>query len=1007
MPTRITESAFEDAIEAILEGSKGWKVINANKWDIADALFPNVVIAFIKSTQSEEWKKLRQSYGPKTGEQVVDGLKRALNVIGTIKVLRRGFKCGGVNLRIAYFKPASGFNEDLMKRYNSNQLTITRQVKFDPKTGHSLDLLITLNGVPIITAEIKNPATGQNYYHAINQYKQKRNPNAPLFRFRQRALVHFAIDPDEVWMTTRIAKKATQFLPFNQGSKPGSPECGKGNPKSISGHASVYLWEKILQFDSLLEILGSFVFEEQARADSREKTRIIFPRYHQLDALRKLIIASATDGPGHNYLVQHSAGSGKTNTISWLAHQLSSLHTADDQKVFDCVLVITDRRVLDRQLREAIWQIDHAEGVVRAIDRNSSQLAEALIDGTKIIVTTLQKFPFVLDRIMQNKSTIASDDRKALMQIANRNYAIIVDEAHSSQSGETATQLRELLGTSATEYAEIEHPTWEDGLNYIVESRQHQQNLSFYAFTATPKGKTLQLFGQKDINGVYKPFHLYTMRQAIEEEFILNVLENYTTYEVYYRLLKIVENDPDLPERKTTVKLTKYASQASIARKTEIIVEHFRSNVSSRLRGRAKAMVVTDSRKSAIRYKLKFEDYLKKQGYANIKVLVAFSGTVKIGGRQYTEPAMNPDINTSKSISEARLPERFASDDYQVLIVADKYQTGFDQPLLCAMYIDKKLSGIQAVQTISRLNRPYPGKDAPLVLDFVNSMESIREAFLPFYGQTLLPEESNPAKLDQLKYQLDDTGVYIWEDVENYAKTWFADREHQQSEDHQKLHAELRKAVMRYKKIGIPEKREEFRSMLTSYIRMYAFLSQVMYPDVDHEKLYAYGRPLLRMLPLMNEPEFISIDEDVALQYLRIERTASGTINLDSSEAGTVRALSESEILQNDDPRAFLSSIIKELNQQHDYDFNENDLLIFEQIRSDALMDQTIMQKANANPLLEDFKTGMRETIKEMVIKRHSENDDIVMQYLGDSIFQRIIFDQLAKNLFDGLRKDR
>lgn len=1009
MSTRITEFAFENAIENVLKNSDGWKDVSASEWDVTDALFPKIVLDFIESTQPDEWRTLQKLHGEQTGARVIEGLRRTLDREGTIRVLRNGFKYRGTRLHVAYFKPAVNFSEELMRRYIRNQLTITRQVKFDPRTDHTVDLIVTLNGVPVATAELKNPATGQNYHSAINQYKRTRNPKAPLFQFGKRALVHFAVDPNEVWMTTCVAKDETQFIPFNRGSKPGESDCGSGNPKTTKGYASSYLWEEVLQRDSLLEILGSFVFEKKEKLGSGRKNSIIFPRYHQLDALRKLIAASVDNGPGHNYLVQHSAGSGKTNTISWLAHRLSSLHTDKNQKIYDCVLVITDRRVLDRQLQEAVWEIDHKRGVVEVIDKDSQQLTNALVDGTKIVVTTLQKFPFVFKQIAGNTETTDSKNRKILAQIASRSYAIIVDEAHSSQSGDSAAELRKLLGLHAIEYAKIEDPTWEDGLNYAMESRRQQQNLSFYAFTATPKGKTLQLFGESDANGVYRPTHLYTMRQAIEEHFILNVLENYTTYETYYHLLKIVEDNPNLPERKAAVKLTKYATlhPANIAQKTEIIIEHFRLNVLVRLQNRAKAMVVTNSREAAVRYKLAFEDYLEQQKYTNIKVLVAFSGTVRVGGKQYTEPAMNLDVKTNKPVSEARLPSRFASEDYQVLLAADKYQVGFDQPLLCAMYIDKKLGGIQAVQTLSRLNRTYLGKDAPFVLDFVNDMNSIREAFLPFYGETLLPEPADPERLEELKYQLDDANVYHWEDIEDYAKIWFAGSKHHTPTDHQKLNPLLQKAVARYRDMEADQEREKFLATLIAYIRAYAFLSQVMhYPDTDHEKLYAYGRPLARMLSLPNDSELIDINDDVALQYLRIEQISSGAIDLNGGEINAVRAPVETGMSRGNESREFLSSIIEELNREHGFNFTENDLLIFEQVKADALIDEAIVQKAGANPLLEDFKTGVREAVKGMVMTRHSENDSIVTRYLEDEDFQRIVFNLLAQRLFTTLRQE-
>jgi len=527
------------------------------------------------------------------------------------------------------------------------------------------------------------------------------------------------------------------------------------------------------------------------------KETMIFPRYHQLDSVRLMVHASRHEGPGYNYLIQQSAGSGKTNTISWLSHRLASLHDPQDVKVFDCVVVITDRQVLDRQLQDAIYQIEHAQGVVKAIDQDSKQLAAALIDGTKIVITTLQKFPFVLRALLRAAGADRADEATAEEQeqaksweaeIAKRRYAIIVDEAHSSQTGETARELKAILGTAAkTENAE-EEPDWEDRLNQVMQSRGRQPNLSFFAFTATPKGKTLELFGRPGASGLPEAFHLYSMRQAIEEGFILDVVKNYTTYATYYRLVKAIEDDPNLPKKKAARALAKFMSlhPHNLEQKTEVIVEHFRQKVRGHLGGQAKAMVVTSSRLHAVRYMQAFERYIAENNITDVRPLVAFSGTVKDPetGIEYTEPGMNPDCVSGKPISEKQLPKRFASPDYQVLLVANKYQTGFDQPLLCAMYVDKRLDGVQAVQTLSRLNRKIPGKENPFVLDFVNEAEDIYKAFKPYYDATSLQEGSDPQQLEKLKHELDATQVYYWSEVEAFARVFYKPVARQRQDPH-------------------------------------------------------------------------------------------------------------------------------------------------------------------------------------------------------------------------------
>ena len=811
-----TEHAFESHVEETLLRQGGWRRVANAEWDVERALFPARICAFLEATQPKLWARMRALHAAGLEPLLVDALARELDLKGTLHVLRHGFKFYGKTFRMAWFKPAHALNEEVSALYGKNELTITRQAPCHPKKRGTVDLLFALNGLPVATCELKNPGTGQSWRHAVRQYRSDRDPRAPLFRFKTRALVHFAADPDEVHMSTRIGGAETRFLPFNRGSHPGEVRCGAGNPRHPSGYRTGYFWEEVLERESFLDVLGHFMFVEtkdekvdDGKGGARRVTRetLIFPRYHQLDAVRKLIAAAREEGSGRNYLIQHSAGSGKTNSISWLSHRLASLHDREDRKVFDCVVVITDRRVLDRQLQDAIYQIEHAQGVVKAIDRDSRQLAAALIDGTRIVVTTLQKFPFVLRGLLHaagaesQEAATAGEKARAKAweaEIAKRRYAVIVDEAHSSQSGETARELKAILGAdSGTDEDAEGEQDWEDRLNQVMASRGRQPNLSFFAFTATPKGKTLELFGRSGERrsgeshpgegrpgeghpgerrpsenhpgerrsgqtgrGTPEAFHLYSMRQAIEEGFILDVLASYTTYAAYYALLKNVEDDPKLPRKKAARALAKFASlhPHNVEQKTEVIVEHFRRAVMHRLGGRAKAMVVTPSRLHAVRYKLSFERYLAENGYTDVRPLVAFSGTVRDPdtGIEYTEPGMNADVVTGRPIGEGALTILTRSfrfhPDYQVLLVANKYQTGFDQPLLCAMYVDKRLDGVQAVQTLSRLNRTVPGKEAPFVLDFVNDAEDVRRAFKPYYDKTEMAEASRPERLEALKH---------------------------------------------------------------------------------------------------------------------------------------------------------------------------------------------------------------------------------------------------------------
>ncbi len=1019
------ERAFEHHVEETLLGASGWQSGTNAEWDVERALFPAQVCTFLEATQPRLWYDMLTLHGDGLEQLLLTKLVKELDLKGTLYVLRHGFKFYGKTFRLATFKPAHGLNDEVLELYKKNRLTVTRQVLCHPGKHDTVDLVFALNGLPVATCELKNPSTGQSWRHAVRQYQEDRDPRAPLFRFKARAVVHFAADPDQVYMATRLSHDKTHFLPFNRGSQPGEIECGAGNPQHPSGYRTGYFWQDVLKCDSFLDIIGHFLFVEtqkqkveDGKSGQRQVIRetLIFPRYHQLDAVREIIAAAREEGPGQNYLIQHSAGSGKTNSISWLSHRLASLHDDEDCKLFDCVIVITDRRVLDRQLQDAIYQIEHAQGVVKAIDRDSQQLAEALIDGTKIVITTLQKFPFVLRGLLhiagaesQEAASAAEKVRAKAweVEIAKRRYAVIVDEAHSSQTGETAHELKALLGATADEDVEGE-ADWEDRLNQVMASRGRQPNLSFFAFTATPKGKTLELFGRPSVKDTPEAFHLYSMRQAIEEGFILDVLANYTTYKAYYRLLKAAEDDPDLPKKKAVRALAKFMSlhPHNIEQKTEVIVEHFRRSVLHQLAGRAKAMVVTSSRLHAVRYKLAFDHYLEENSYTGIRSLVAFSGTVRDPETdvEYTEPGMNTDVVTGKPISEAALPERFTNSDYQVLLVANKYQTGFDQPLLCAMYVDKRLDGVQAVQTLSRLNRMIPGKDAPFVLDFVNDAENIFQAFKPYYDKTELAKPSDPSSLEAFKHELDQEQVYHWSEVEAFAQVFYKPTERQGAADHAHMQRHLQPAVDRFAVLDDEERRRAFRDKLAGYVRVYAFLSQIVpYTDPDLEILYSYGRFLLPHLPLDRDATIIQVGDEVALQYYRLERVFSGAIEVKEGKPQYVKSPTEVGTGKAKDEEAPLSEIIKVLNERFGTQFTEEDRLFFQQIKEKACNSEQIVRTALANPL-DKFELGARKLIEDMMIERMEENDQIVTRYMDDKEFQASAFPILAREIFEAVR---
>ncbi len=1031
MTSQTNEEAFEATVVSMLIES-GWRIGNRVEWNVDLALFPDDTIAFMQEAQPKLWAQLSAQLGDQLKPLIIEHLVRELDLKGTLTVLRRGFRFQGKTLQVAQFRPAHGLNPEAIALFDLNRLTVTRQILCHPGKRDTIDMLFALNGLPVATCELKNPGTGQTWRDAVRQYRQDRDTEAPLFRFTKRALVHFAADCDQVHMTTRLAKEQTRFLPFNRGNQPGQVKSGAGNPQHLSGYRSGYFWTDVLDSDRFLNILGSYMFLETSEekvyddqgASTVQRKTLIFPRYHQLDSVDRLVESAQDAGPGSNYLIQHSAGSGKTNSISWLAHRLASLHTRDDDKVFDCVLVITDRRVLDRQLQDAIYQIEHAQGVVQAIDQDSRQLAQALVDGTKIVVTTLQKFPFVMQGLLalaggdtNSAGSAGSTDTMTEAQqtqtaqwrqaIAARRYAVIVDEAHSSQTGDSAREMKAVLGSrsqaAAAETAD-EAQSWEDGLNAVVESRGRQPNLSFFAFTATPKGKTLELFGRIGPSGKPEPFHVYSMRQAIEEGFILDVLSNYTNYDTYFRLVRQAADDPDFPKRRTAVALAKFLSlhPHNIEQKTEVIIEHFRNHVAHRIGGKAKAMVVASSRLHAVRYMQAFQHYIDENGYDDVRPMVAFSGTVTDpdSGAEFTEPGMNTDVVSGKPISEAALPARFDSPDYQILLVAEKYQTGFDQPLLQAMYVDKRLDGVQAVQTLSRLNRVAPGKEPPFVLDFVNNPEDIQAAFAPYYDQTQLQDCTDPYQLDRLKHELDDMQVYHHHEVEAYARVFYLPSGQRRSEYHARLQALVQPAVDRYNQLD-EERQNEFRDRLSAFVRLYVFVSQIIpYADGDLEQLSAFGRALLPYL--RQDHEAVSLSGDVELEYYRLRLVNSGAVELGTEDDAQVTSPSAVGTGDPEEQTAPLSEIISLLNDRFGTDFTDADRLFLQQVKSEAVASEGIRKTALANTF-EKFCIGIRPELQRLMLERMAGNDAIVTRCLNDPEFQEIVFPGLLRNIFNDI----
>lgn len=984
------EKTFESALVQSLIEKGGYTEGNSLDYSPDLGLFKQEIIQFLKDSQPERWNKITAIHGKDAENRVIQRLYKELDLRGSLDILRNGFVDYGVRFQMAFFQPASGLNPDALSLYSKNNLKVYRQIFYSASNRNSIDVLISLNGIPLATLELKNQFTGQNVGNALKQYSSTRDNREILFAFKKRALVHFAVDQDEVFMTCKLDGSKTYWLPFNQGANN-----GKGNPQNPNGYRTAYLWENILPKDSCLDIIQHFVHlqTEEINIEGKlyKKEKLIFPRYHQLDAVRSIGEKVLSVGIGKNYLIQHSAGSGKSNTIAWLAYRLSSLHNKQNERIFDSVIVITDRKVLDHQLQNTIYQFEHKSGVVQKIDKDSNQLASALDYGSNIIITTLQKFPFVVDKVGE---------------LTNRKYAVIIDEAHSSQGGEASKKLKEVLAAKSLDQAETEDYddyTDDDFIREQIERsasiRGQHSNISFFAFTATPKYKTLQVFGDKDCEGKPKPFHLYSMRQAIEEGFILDVLQNYTTYELYFKLTKAIEEDPNLNKKKAAKAIGKFVSlhPHNLAQKTEIIIEHFKNIVSKKMGGKAKAMLVCGSRLHAKRYYEEINKYIKHKGYDNsIKILVAFSG--KVMDDNYPDGVSEPELT---GYNEKELPNVFLKDDYKLLIVADKYQTGFDQPLLHTMYVDKKLSGVKAVQTLSRLNRMHPGKEDTFVLDFANDRQTIFESFQPYYEVTSVIEETDINHLYDLKVKLDGFQIYWVQEIDAFANVYFNPQTKLNNPKQQKfLYSFTDPAVDRYKAISEDEKQDEFKKGLRSWTNLYAFLSQIMpFIDTDLEKFYAYAKLLQTRLPKRDLSESLHLDDEVALEYYRLQKIKEGSIELQKGEEGELSGITEAGLKRAKEEEALLSEIINILNEQFGTEFEEADKLFFDQIEAELMEDETLQLQAKVNKI-DTFKFAFDDKFIDILIGRIDQNQEIFEKILEDKTFGDLVKQLMMKRIF-------
>ena len=986
MPAVHTEGTFEAFIAGDL-ANRGWIQGDANDWNRELALDTAQLFAFLQDSQSKQWAKLGGVHGDKLEERFLARLTKELDSRGTLDVIRHGVTDYGVTLKLCFFKPAHGMAPEAVDLYAHNRLIVTQQVHFDPNSEQSVDLVLSVNGLPVATVELKNATSGQNVQDAMHQYRHDRDPRLPLFAFKKRALVHFAVDTDVAYMTTRLAGAGTHFLPFNRGQRTPGGHTAAGNPQNPNGHRTAYLWEEVWERDSWLDILERFIHLQKVEAEVNGKAvpteSLIFPRYHQLAATRKLVGHAREHGPGHSYLVHHSAGAGKSNTIAWLSYHLSSLHGLDDRLVFDSIIVITDRRVLDKQLQDTIYQFEHKSGVVQPIDKDSDQLAQAMSAGAKIIITTLQKFPFILQKVGT---------------LGTKRFAIVVDEAHSSQTGEAAHKLKQILASAGGSEQEEDAPDGEDELVKEVQAVGKMGHVSYFAFTATPKAKTMALFGEKQEDGSFRPFHAYSMHQAIEEKFILDVLHNYTTYKTYYKLEKQGLEDPEVETGKAGHAIARYVElhPHNIAQKVQVILDHFVTKTMPMIDGRAKAMLVTRSRLQAVKYKQAFDAYIQEKGYP-VKSLIAFSGTVTDDlGLQFTEAGMN-------AFGEKQLPAKFGTDDYRVLIVAEKYQTGFDQPLLHTMYVDKRLDNVKAVQTLSRLNRIHPGKEDTFVLDFVNDAETIKQAFLPYYEEAYLPEETDPNLLYDLKTKVMDAQVLWPQDID---MAWAAlESSASLTAGNAALNAALDPAVERFLKKEKGEQ-DEFRGQLQGYVRLYAYLLHIIpFADVALLQLYEVGRFLLRKLPRKNAGETLELDDQVALRYYRLTKTGEHQIALGGDELpGLEGPVAVGDYREAEVKKSPLSELIDRINQVFGADLGPEAMLTIEQVQDKMVANDTLAEQAKANSI-ENYRHGFDPAFLDALVELRQGNVKFFNRAIEDEGFRQFIADSLRPEVYRRQRK--
>ena len=946
--TQTKEKNFEADIESFLISEAGGYTKGDATYDPTCGLFKDTFIGFIKKTQPKAWKKFEFAYGNNTEKKFITFFNDAVERDGILKVMRKGFKCGGVDFKACYFKPESTLNEDDIALYNSNVWHCYRQWYYSSKNNNSVDMVLVLNGIPLFAFELKNQLTGQSIRNAEYQWCHDRDPRELCFKFNTRILAFFCVDLCQALMATKLNGEKTFFLPFNQGSNGAGVDGGAGNPANPNGYMTSYLWENVFQRESMMDILQKFINLEiikEKKKDGKTETKqtLIFPRYHQLDVVRKLIADVTENGAGKNYLIEHSAGSGKSNSIAWVAYRLATIFKKNNEPLFKSVVIVTDRRVLDKQLQTTVSGMDHVAGFIETIDesKRAKDLKTAINDGARIIVTTLQKFPVIYDEVEAAHG---------------KNFAIICDEAHSSQTGTAAAKLKVALADdedALKQYAELEEKSEEEIdqedpiLKELLKHGKHK-NLSYFAFTATPKPKTLEIFGTEDDKGMFHPFHIYSMRQAIEEGFIMDVLQHYMTYKTCYAIANKTKDNPEVKGITAARIIKKYAElhPYNISSKVQIIIETFKDITSKAIGGKGKMMIVASSRLAAVRYLQEMRRYLadmkqtaNAKDYENIDVLVAFSGSVKDGGVEYTEPKLNVRKDGTH-ISETQLKSDF-HDDFNVLVVAEKYQTGFDEPLLHTMIVDKKLKGVKAVQTLSRLNRVCPGKTDTFILDFINTAEDIKKAFEPFYTETFLKESINTDLIFEVQAKIAEAKVYNDEDVEEFAKFYYSN-EKQSDTDLGKIASMLQPAIEKYSKLQEVE-RFDFRRNVRNLVKWYNYISQInrLFNEKLHKEVI-YANALSKFLSEDADP-VIDIKSMLKLEYYRLKKLFKGSISLAEGKGETAVG---AKVGQAPDPNLFdpLDEVIKRINEQFGIDLTEADKVIYNSIHDKLIADKKLQK---------------------------------------------------------------